>query len=70
MQEKLNQLGFEVGYADNQLGPKTRQGIRAFHERFGLPASTEVNMLLEQHLDCVIAIGEVFVAKADMGQEN
>jgi Mg-chelatase subunit ChlD len=70
VQEKLNQLGFEVGHADNQLGPITRQGIRAFQERFGLPASTEVNLLLEQNLDCVIAIGEVFAAKADMGQEN
>jgi Mg-chelatase subunit ChlD len=70
VQEKLNQLGFEVGRADNQVGPQTRRGIRAFQERFGLPVSPEVSLLLEQHLDCVISIGEVFLATADTGQEN
>jgi membrane-bound lytic murein transglycosylase B len=37
-QEKLNQLGFDVGEADGILGPATRQGIRAFQVTVGLIA--------------------------------
>jgi Mg-chelatase subunit ChlD len=61
VQDKLNQLGFDVGTADNHAGPRTRQGIGAFQQRFGLPVSGEVTLVLEQHLDCVIAIGQVFL---------
>lgn len=35
-QEKLNQLGYEVGEADGILGPATRQGVRAFQLSVGL----------------------------------
>ena len=37
-QEKLNQLGYEVGEADGILGPATRQGVRAFQMTVGLIA--------------------------------
>ena len=65
IQEKLNQLGFDVGAADNQAGPRTRRAIQAFQEHHDLPIKTEINLLLEQHLDCVIEIGEVFLAEVD-----
>jgi membrane-bound lytic murein transglycosylase B len=35
-QEKLNQLGFDVGEADGILGPATRKGVRAFQLSVGL----------------------------------
>lgn len=37
-QEKLNQLGFDVGVADGILGPATRKGVRAFQMSVGLIA--------------------------------
>ncbi|MEP2651314.1 MAG: lytic murein transglycosylase [Paraglaciecola sp.] len=37
-QEKLNELGFEVGKADGILGPATRKGIRGFQVSAGLIA--------------------------------
>ncbi|WP_133470169.1 lytic murein transglycosylase [Paraglaciecola marina] len=37
-QEKLNQLGFEVGEADGILGPATRKGVRDFQMSVGLIA--------------------------------
>ena len=37
-QEKLNQLGFDIGDADGILGPATRKGVRGFQASFGLIA--------------------------------
>jgi membrane-bound lytic murein transglycosylase B len=37
-QDKLNQLGFNVGEADGILGPATRNGVRAFQATVGLIA--------------------------------
>lgn len=37
-QEKLNQLGFDVGEADGILGPATRIGVRGFQASVGLIA--------------------------------
>lgn len=37
-QEKLNQLGFDVGEADGILGPATRKGVRKFQATVGLIA--------------------------------
>jgi membrane-bound lytic murein transglycosylase B len=37
-QQKLNQLGFDVGEADGILGPATRKGVRAFQIKQGLIA--------------------------------
>lgn len=36
IQEILNQIGIDVGKADNKMGDKTRHGIRAFQKIFGL----------------------------------
>lgn len=37
-QDKLNQLGYDVGVADGILGPATRKGVRAFQASVGLIA--------------------------------
>jgi membrane-bound lytic murein transglycosylase B len=37
-QDKLNQLGFDVGVADGILGPATRKGVRGFQLTVGLIA--------------------------------
>jgi membrane-bound lytic murein transglycosylase B len=37
-QDKLNQLGFDVGEADGILGPTTRKGVRGFQVTVGLIA--------------------------------
>jgi membrane-bound lytic murein transglycosylase B len=37
-QEKLNQLGFDIGDADGILGPATRKGVRGFQASVGLIA--------------------------------
>jgi membrane-bound lytic murein transglycosylase B len=37
-QDKLNQLGFDVGVADGILGPATRKGVRGFQASVGLIA--------------------------------
>jgi membrane-bound lytic murein transglycosylase B len=37
-QDKLNQLGFDVGVADGILGPATRSGVRDFQASVGLIA--------------------------------
>jgi membrane-bound lytic murein transglycosylase B len=37
-QDKLNQLGFDVGEADGILGPDTRKGVRVFQAEKGLIA--------------------------------
>ena len=37
-QDKLNQLGFDVGAADGILGPATRIGVRGFQATVGLIA--------------------------------
>jgi membrane-bound lytic murein transglycosylase B len=37
-QDKLNQLGFDVGKADGILGPATRKGVRGFQSSVGLIA--------------------------------
>lgn len=60
VQEKLNGLGFNVGGADGQAGRKTRAGILTFQTRYGITPDPEVTQLLEQHLDCVSALGEPY----------
>lgn len=61
IQVKLNRLGFDVGPADNRPGAKTRRGIAAFANKYELPVDLSVDLLLEQHLDCVIAIGDTYL---------
>lgn len=64
VQAKLNQLGFDAGPADNQLGPKTLRAIAAFAEKYGLSLVPKIDLRLEQHLDCVIAVGGTYLAAA------
>ncbi len=46
VQEALRALGYEIGEVDGVVGPKTRQGIRQFQRRRGLPVSGEVDEAL------------------------
>jgi hypothetical protein len=46
VQRRLKTLGYAVGGADGQLGPKTRSAIRAFQERAGLAVDGEVTEAL------------------------
>lgn len=57
VQEKLNQLGFDVGPADNNPGLNTKRGISAFQSRYQLAEPAEITLRLEQHLDCVLGTG-------------
>ena len=38
LQSALNDRGFAAGTPDGQLGPATRQGLRAFQRSLGVPA--------------------------------
>jgi Mg-chelatase subunit ChlD len=62
IQAKLNKLRFDAGPADNRPGPRTRRAIAAFAKKYGLPEAMQVGLELEQHLDCVIAIGDTYLA--------
>ncbi|WP_108816575.1 vWA domain-containing protein [Loktanella sp. Alg231-35] len=56
VQEKLSALGFDVGTADNAMGPTTRRGIADFVAESGLVDGADL-AVLEGQIDCVIAIG-------------
>lgn len=60
IQEKLNELGIEAGHADGIAGARTRRAISEFQRRYELPRSTQLTLRLEQHLDCVLAVGDTF----------
>jgi len=60
IQEKLNALGFPAGTADGAAGSRTQAAAESFRLAHGLAESTEIDMLLEQHLDCVASIGETY----------
>ena len=50
-QRLLNKLGYDVGAPDGELGERTREAIRAFQERNGIPASGEVTLPLVTKLE-------------------
>lgn len=56
VQEKLTVLGFNVGAADNAMGPNTRRGIADFVAESGLTDGADL-AVIEGQLDCVIANG-------------
>ncbi len=43
VQEKLSAAGHDVGAADGIMGPKTRQGLRAFQQAKGIDATGQLN---------------------------
>ena len=47
LQWALIRLGYDVGYPDGILGPKTRAAIRAFQKSAGLPANGRLSERLE-----------------------
>jgi localization factor PodJL len=50
-QRLLNKLGYDVGAPDGELGERTREAIRTFQERNGIPASGEVTVPLVTKLE-------------------
>ena len=43
VQEKLSAAGHNVGAADGIIGPRTRQGLKAFQQAKGIEASGQLN---------------------------
>ncbi|MTI43036.1 localization factor PodJL [Roseibium hamelinense] len=50
-QSQLNQLGFDTGTPDGQIGPRTRSAVRAFQRSLGLPETGEIDAELMKELD-------------------
>ncbi|WP_417685110.1 peptidoglycan-binding protein [Roseibium sp.] len=50
-QAKLNELGFETGTPDGQMGPRTRSAIRAFQRSLGRAETGEVDAGLIKDLE-------------------
>ncbi|WP_153771044.1 peptidoglycan-binding protein [Labrenzia sp. CE80] len=50
-QTRLNQLGFETGTPDGQMGPRTRSAIRAFQRSLGKVETGEVDADLIKELE-------------------
>ncbi len=50
IQQQLNQLGFDVGFADGIMGPATRAGIRAYQAQYDLVADGFPSDALVEHL--------------------
>ncbi len=46
----LNKLGYDVGPADGQVGPKTRDAVRAFQMKNGLEATGQITPRVLSHL--------------------
>lgn len=46
----LNKLGYDVGPADGQIGPKTRDAVRAFQMKNGLEATGQITPRFLSHL--------------------
>jgi hypothetical protein len=43
VQQALQQKGFDPGPIDGVLGPITREAVRAYQERYGIPATGELD---------------------------
>jgi membrane-bound lytic murein transglycosylase B len=51
IQQQLNQLGFDTGGIDGMPGSKTRQAIRAYQKRVGLPADGHASASFLEYLE-------------------
>jgi peptidoglycan hydrolase-like protein with peptidoglycan-binding domain len=43
VQQALQRKGFDPGPIDGVLGPMTREAVRAFQDRYGMPATGEID---------------------------
>lgn len=43
VQQALEEKGFEVGPVDGILGPRTKEAVRNFQDRYGMKASGEID---------------------------
>jgi hypothetical protein len=50
-QRLLNELGYKAGPADGVAGPKTRQAVRAYQKKSGLPADGQLSAALLRRLE-------------------
>lgn len=46
LQAALNQRGFDSGNVDGVAGPRTREAVRAFQDRYGMKATGVINIQL------------------------
>ena len=46
----LHQLGFDAGPADGQVGPRTREAVKAFQKQIGISETGEITPELISHL--------------------
>ena len=53
-QQKLNQLGFNVGAADGVIGKNTRKILRAFQTQYRLPADGYLSVATQQKIDQIL----------------
>lgn len=57
LQQRLAVLGFDPGAVDGLLGPSTREAIRAFQRRQGLPVTGRVDDALNDRLEKALVRG-------------
>lgn len=56
VQQALEEKGFDVGPIDGIVGPKTREAVRSFQDRYGMNASGEIDN------QTLFALGQVGLA--------
>jgi peptidoglycan hydrolase-like protein with peptidoglycan-binding domain len=56
VQQALEEKGFDVGPIDGIVGPKTREAVRSFQDRYGMKASGEIDN------QTLFALGQVGLA--------
>ena len=57
LQAALNQRGFDPGGIDGLAGPRTREAVRAFQDRYGMKANGVINNQL------LFALGQAELAR-------
>jgi hypothetical protein len=56
VQSALANKGFDPGHIDGRVGPRTRQAVRSFQDRYGMKANGEISNQL------LFALGKVDIA--------